>query len=475
MVFLFNYVKLIIWSGIYYFQEDKSDIILEIIINNIRNSGCVAIKFTQWILPKIETYYNIDNRVKDNKWFKELEVLYEDCNYHSIEYTKNVYKDNFKSNLLDDYEIIDLLASGSIGQVYKVKNKVNNNIYALKVVHPGMKLQLLFFEYFINILYLIPCIYSLIIHYIPVNLKDFIKDFKIQSNLINEANNCITFYDNYKDNKVIIIPQIYKISENLIIMTYETGEKIHDIDISEYTKYKLLLFLKLFIKSNEAIYRLLHGDLHNGNWKVRIEDGLPKLIIYDFGFCWNIPTFLTKEDLQYMDKAFMKVQENKEETIISFSNACWRFVGKKVPEKYMYEEIKRLKVTTKLNYDDPQLLLNLLINLAREYNVILEPFMIQSVILHIQTMKNFEEYYNSRPNINNDKLTVEYEYYNRRIHDIINICDTYDIFKEYSKLLEQEIIEENIAINELFGTIKNDNNLDKYDLSSIAIDGIEYN
>ena len=61
------------------------------------------------------------------------------------------------------------------------------------------------------------------------------------------------------------------------------------------------------------------------------------------------------------------------------------------------------------------------------------------------------------------------------IHDIINICDTYDIFKEYSKLLEQEIIEENIAINELFGTIKNDNNLDKYDLSSIAIDGIEYN
>ena len=81
-MFLLNYIKIAIWSGLYYFQEKKSDIIMKIIINNIRDSGCVAIKFCQWILPKIDAIYDIDNSQENNKWFKDLEELYEECKTH---------------------------------------------------------------------------------------------------------------------------------------------------------------------------------------------------------------------------------------------------------------------------------------------------------------------------------------------------------------------------------------------------------
>ena len=55
MIFLFNYLKLALWSGIYYYQ--RSDLVFDIIIKNINDCGCLAIKFTQWLLPKIELIY----------------------------------------------------------------------------------------------------------------------------------------------------------------------------------------------------------------------------------------------------------------------------------------------------------------------------------------------------------------------------------------------------------------------------------
>ena len=84
MIFLFNYIKLGIWSSIYYFQKQKSEIVFDIIIQNIKNSGCIALKFVQWTLPKIENIYNIDREDSNYEWFTKLESIYENCNYHSF-------------------------------------------------------------------------------------------------------------------------------------------------------------------------------------------------------------------------------------------------------------------------------------------------------------------------------------------------------------------------------------------------------
>ena len=474
MVFLFNYIKIAIWSCIYYYKVDKSDIIMKIIINNIRDSGCVAIKFSQWILPKIETIYENDFLKENNKWFKDLEGLYEDCNYHDIKHTKKLYYESFNSEMDDDYETLSLLASGSIGQVYKVKDKHTNKLCAMKVVHPNMNFQLLFFDYLVNLLYIIPYIRKLFNYYIPIELKEFIKDFKIQSNLINEANNCMRFYEEYKDNQLIIIPSVHKISEKIFVMDYEEGERLEDSGLSDYEIYKILLILKLFIKSNEQSFKYLHGDLHKGNWKVRVEEGISKLVIYDFGFCWKVPKFLYTE-MNYVDKAFMNVQENDDDTIVDFSKACWIFTGKKVPEKYLYEKIKRIHEDEKLSYDDPSILLKLIIYVSRENNIIFDSFVVQTVILHNQVLKNFEKYYVSRNVTENKIKSLGYEYYNRRIYDMINLCETYSVFSVFCKALKDELIEEKIELKELFGTVEKDNDLGDLDfLKNLAIKDSNY-
>ena len=86
MIFLFNYLKLSIWSLIY--SQIRSDVILKVIKKNIDDSGCVAIKFMQWILPKIEVIYSIDKKEKGNEWFYEFEEFYENCKTHSLKMTE---------------------------------------------------------------------------------------------------------------------------------------------------------------------------------------------------------------------------------------------------------------------------------------------------------------------------------------------------------------------------------------------------
>ena len=99
MKFLFNYTKLFLWSIIYYFQP--KDIFLDILIKNIQDSGCIAIKFTQWILPKLEMIYDLDS--KKDIWFSKLEQFYEYCNIHDINYTKKIYNEDFSEKITDDY------------------------------------------------------------------------------------------------------------------------------------------------------------------------------------------------------------------------------------------------------------------------------------------------------------------------------------------------------------------------------------
>ena len=95
MIFLFNYLKLGIWSTLYYFKPN--DITFNIIVNNIKNCGPIVIKLTQWILPKIESMYDIDKYDQKNEWFNKLEEVYENCEFHSLDYTKQKYKYNNKA------------------------------------------------------------------------------------------------------------------------------------------------------------------------------------------------------------------------------------------------------------------------------------------------------------------------------------------------------------------------------------------
>ena len=107
MTSIINYTKLLVWSGIYYFQKEKSETVFKIIVKNIKESGCITIKFVQWLLPKLEAIYDIQKDNTKHKWFYNLEEVYENCDYHGLEYTKKIYEKDFKRNIEYDYDIID--------------------------------------------------------------------------------------------------------------------------------------------------------------------------------------------------------------------------------------------------------------------------------------------------------------------------------------------------------------------------------
>ena len=56
-------------------------------------------------------------------WLRILEAFYENCDNHSIDYTIEEYETIFHENFNETYEILEIIGSGSIGQVYLIQEK----------------------------------------------------------------------------------------------------------------------------------------------------------------------------------------------------------------------------------------------------------------------------------------------------------------------------------------------------------------
>ena len=444
---IFNYAKLIIWSSIYYFQKVKSETVFKIIIKNIKESGCITIKLVQWVLPKIEVIYDIDKENPNHKWFYDLEDVYENCDYHDIKYTKEIYKKDFNRDIEKDYEIMDELASGSIGQVYKIRSKINNKEYAMKVIHPNVNSNLSLLEYLLKIMYTCPIIRKFSRYYFPINISDFIRDFRVQTDMVNEGNNLLHFQEAYKGQETFIIPTAYKFSRNLLIMSYEEGTTFDKIEVSEYLKYKIIILNKIFVKNNQYTHRLMHGDLHKGNWKIRIgDDNDVKLVIYDYGFCWRMPDYLSHGESMFIDRSMITPIENidnyakslhilcnkmssKDSILNSINHVCENMINEGCGEEDMY--------------DEPLFLLDLILEDSRKNDYLIDSFIFQMVIIHNQLCNNLIKYGINAKKVKND-------YFKNQILTIINICETYHICNEYAGFLKDEYDGLNIKKENLF-------------------------
>ena len=457
MFAILKYIKLILWSGIYYSQEEKSDIVYKVIIKNIKESGCVLIKFIQWLLPKIEALYNINVNEPGNEWFLELEELYDNCNYHSIDYTREIYKKEFDRDIDKDYTINSLIASGSIGQVYRVTNKFTNEVQALKILHPDVDRDLSYLYYLLYILYKVPFISKQMKYYLPINIWDFINDFKIQINLINEANNCMYFYNKFKDDTIIIIPEVKKVSERILIMDYIEGESFDKCNISEYKKMECLLIYKSFIKCAQFSFGLIHGDLHKGNWKIRFTDeGTPNIIIYDYGLCFYYPNYLSDIDkISFIDRSMITPINS----LKNFAKSCSLLINNKSNPDDILRNITEVEEeiiggsnnTKQQVYDDPIFLMKVMLKSCRNDNYLIDSFALNAIIIHTQTTYYLERYGLVRKNRTED-------YFERCILDVINVCETYNIFKDYKHILKEEY-NKNKKVITLFESVEMDNPL----------------
>lgn len=397
----YNYLKLIIWSSIYFCNfkifNRSDDFLLNILVNNIQNTNPLFIKCIQKSIPYL-TFCNVEKKSIDI-----LNKVYENNKYHDIDFTLQVYKKDFNENLNDKYEICELLSSGSIGQVYKIKSKKENKFFAMKVIHPNIKNH-------IKILKLFFYLFNLE-KYSPFELEVFLNNFITETDFVNEANNMLKFHNLYDNNKSLIIPKLYEYSKNIILMEYIEGKSIDELDI--YEKNKLMTIFILFCNNNKLLLNFNHGDMHIGNFKKHKNS----LVIYDFGCCFvsddkNLP--------EIIDFTFHNILK-KRNLIYSFEE-CINYqieyhVGKDNLNKFkkvLYETFFNSKIPDNMN------------DLINKVIIFFYKNKIKIKMNYLNLMINY--YYTFEFN---DITTL----------DMVSFCKTYDIFQDYvNYILEGGII-----------------------------------
>jgi len=448
------------------FNETKQHniILLDTIIERINKCGSVAIKFCQWITPKLEIMHlEEDDIINEDKpiWLNKLESFYENCDDHSIQYTLSHYKETFHKDFNDNYEILDSVGSGSIGQVYLIQEKPLTEFskkekYVMKILHPNVKYEIEFFRKFYSMVRYIPQISEILDEKFPFDIYEFINQFNEQSDFINESNNLLSFKEMYKKNDFIIIPELIKCSNSIMIMSYEEGIPYDKLEIDKYQKNKIALLLVSFIRNNQQILNLYHGDMHKGNWKVRLSDnGTHKLVIYDFGFCWSVPS----RKISMINKMIDIFEKSDESglTDINLMTEVLRCLLK-------YDEKNRDIVYDTINNYlrgnmnmirpwtvNPSRLFKMTVNLCISENLTIDPLLIQTVILLIQCQKIFEEF---RITSSDKNIVTSYEVYRSKYLDWISFYKTYGIFTEFNDFILTMLNERQTEIDNIFDCIE---------------------
>ena len=309
----------------YYLCNKKLSINLLKLLNYLScNSSFIYIKLIQWFISKEDILNISKDNIKSIKYvFKNV---FENCNCHDYKYTKEILQSELY-NILDNTYInrqiskllnvnkfdskelfinIQPFSSGSIAQTYEayyyynIENIADYDIYnnipikdnkklCIKIVHPYLYIQAWWSNLFIKTFLFILSIFGInkFIYDLPFDYYNIYKNFMKQCNMKNEYTNILEFYYKYSDNDYIVIPQPIYANKNILIMTYEEGRSIEYIQDSEYIKSKIVGILNLFSLNNICYNKILHCDLHEGNWKIQKYKNFYKLIIYDFGFCSN--------------------------------------------------------------------------------------------------------------------------------------------------------------------------------------------
>lgn len=392
---MLSYIKLI-YSGYKYYKN--TDIIkdknyrdrLKCIINDC---GLYVIKAFQLAIPYIDIFKYIDeDTLNDIK--SEFNMYYDMCNIHDLEYTKQLYKRDFDEDIYDKYSIHEIIGSGSVAQVYKIKCKKTNNYYAMKVVHPINK----YHEYIIYLIYNILNYFNLSI--INIDIYKLIKDIYSQFDLVNEVNNILMFKSLYETD-IIKAPNIIKFSKNIIIMDY-----IEKKEISLELKNTLITI----IHNIQYYYDWFHGDLHKGNMIFNDD----KLYVVDFSSSFNT----------YADpKILRSIHYNVNHDFYVYAlKVCDPDIDKKMIDKFIkiYDENKKLSKKKCFEHRD---ICSQFVLFCKNNNIILDG-QIVNIIFNVIYYDNLVE-----------------ESFNDVILRSYDLCNKYKIYCEYFKHIEKDIKE----------------------------------
>jgi predicted Ser/Thr protein kinase len=190
-----------------------------------------------------------------------------------------LYLQDFGNSIHEDYIIKenDVVGSGSIGQVYKCFCKKTNEYIAMKVKHPGINNNVDITVYALKIV----CFLLQSINHFHYVFIQYIDNIYLQIDYTQESINTIKLKEKFKNERIVVIPEIYNYSSNFITMSYHDAKNYNEVNHQQ--QLLASMYINFIFLTSTLVYDYLHADLHHGNWKI-IENGNDiKILMYDCG------------------------------------------------------------------------------------------------------------------------------------------------------------------------------------------------
>jgi len=439
--------SIFITYGYYKLTNTHSPYLIDMLYLDITRNGCIPVKLTQWFM----TRFNLITC--DKSYFVDkFKNLYENCEIHDIEYTKQLFNNTFKENILLYSDIP--VASGSIGQVYKGIYK--NQIVAIKVMHPDITNKIfipkMFFIIYNLILKKLPILYK---YSLPYDLDDFIESIIKQTDFTIEYANLVKFNELYKDNELLIFPTPVYASSQILITSFEDGDfyESSTLELSEYKKYKIVLLLTLFIRDSGLINNFIHGDLHMGNWKVKQVGDEYAIVIYDTGICYSLDINITRDFYLYWEQG-----DRKNLAKLFRKGIKWHPPHLTLDdiELGMYNDITSIT-------SQPIVVNNIIKRLLKymNYNHIIIKHEWLNLCVGILLVENdIKKYGILRANTREDYNQTKRDVFKVDFLNYINFCDSNKCFSKLSVYMKESLKKENIDFADLFTNVEYKLNLE---------------
>ena len=210
------------------------------------------------------------------------------------------------SNIFNNFTA-EPLASASIAQVHSAQLKNGKNVI-VKVVRPGIhkaiEKDLLLMKRIAEFLT------SLSDDFKRMHLIEVVNDYELlvydETDLIKESTNAKKIRDNFKNSKLIYIPEIYwnYVTRNILVMERTYATPIND---REELIRQGIDFEKLATNAVESFFiqvfehNFFHADMHPGNIFVDKIGNDVQFVLVDFGIMVSLSTF----DKRYLAENFV--------------------------------------------------------------------------------------------------------------------------------------------------------------------------
>jgi ubiquinone biosynthesis protein len=286
---------------------------------------------------------------------QEFEKLQDNVTPVDIKLITPIFKEEFGKELEEIFaEPLELLATASIGQVYKGK-LLNGEEVVVKVLKPYVKeiiqddleilKQLAFFfdEYFKK--YGIHSVYSIV--------QEFENSIKNELNFKLEAMNIKRFSSFFQNDKRIKVPKVYKeySSSKIITMEFIKGIKVskieqlkkQNIDTKDVAKKGFTLLCEQIFEN-----RFFHADPHPGNIFVTYDN---KISFIDFGSMGTITKGDQKVLIELISNISQKDSEKVSLSILDMTNHTVEIETNDfikdmsiIINSYMYSDLKDINI-----------------------------------------------------------------------------------------------------------------------------------